>query len=378
MNTLRRRRPAERYRRAETLIVFWRGDQLIASNYLARRESVLVSGVLDLLSVLSDWASARELARAHRALGPASGVARLLEMLADRELVVRQSSRSVRDLPEGWRAWHPHAAFFHFGTKDGAFRQDPQNYNAELIEKAKVQPMPPPTKSVAGRVTGLPRARRLGGLDRALDTRRTWRRFGKAPLSLRDLATLLGRTFGVQARGEIPGQGRIVIKTSPSGGARHPIEAYVVALSVRGLSPGSIHHYDALRHELHRLPGRVARRQLARMIAYQDYFDGAAALVVMAPVFARAMWRYRASHAYRAVLIEAGHLCQTFCLVAASLRLAPFCTIALAERRWERVLALDGISEAPIYLAGVGTRPRDRAAPGWIDGQRPGEERSLP
>lgn len=367
------RRAAEQYRRAPTLVVFWRSDQLIVSNYLAGRESVLVAGVLDVLAVLAEWTTARELSRRHRGLGPATAVSRLLELLADRQLIVRRSSRQP-DLPDGWRAWHPHAAFFHFGTKDGPFRRDPRNYDRELVEKAKTTPMPPATKTVVGRATTLPNPRRLGTLDRALDTRRTWRRFGSRPVSLRDLATILHRTFGVQARADIPEQGEIVIKTSPSGGARHPIEAYVVALGVDGLPSGSVHHYDAALRELHRMPGRVTRRQLTRMVAHQDWYQGAAAVVIMAPVFARTMWRYRASHAYRAVLIEAGHLCQTFCLVASLLRLAPFCTIALSERRWERVLGLDGIAEAPIYLAGVGSRPRDRLAPGWIDGA-PGDER---
>jgi len=368
----------EQYRRAETLVMFWRHGQPLICNYLAGREWILVPGVLDVLVTLTSWTSAAALSRRHPTLGRPAVVATLLDLLADRRLLVRRSARSPQGLPDGWLAWHPQAAFFHFGTKNGAYRRDPQNYNAELAAKAKVLPMPSPTKSTAGLVTRLPAPRRLGSLDEALDQRRTWRRFGATPVSLRDVATLLRRTFGVQARGVIPGQGSMVIKTSPSGGSRHPIEAYVVAFEIRGLPKGSIHHYDALRHELHRLPGRVPRRELASMIAHQDYFHDAAAVVIMAPVFARTMWRYRNSHAYRAVLIEAGHLCQTFCLVATSLRLAVFSTIALSERRWERALGLDGINEAPIYLAGVGTRPHDRLPPGRIAARLIDDQRQPP
>jgi SagB-type dehydrogenase family enzyme len=76
--------------------------------------------------------------------------------------------------------------------------------------------------------------------------------------------------------------------------------------------------------------------------------------VFLTAVFPRARWKYRFPRAYRTVLIEAGHFCQTFCLVATSLGLAPFCTMALAESRIEKAL---GVNEGVIYAAGVGKRP---------------------
>jgi hypothetical protein len=54
------------------------------------------------------------------------------------------------------------------------------------------------------------------------------------------------------------------------------------------------------------------------------------------------------------VLVEAGHLCQTFCLAATWLGLAPFCTMALADSAIEKDLAIDGINESILYAAGVG------------------------
>jgi len=67
------------------------------------------------------------------------------------------------------------------------------------------------------------------------------------------------------------------------------------------------------------------------------------------------------ARAYRAVLIDAGHLCQTFCLAATWLGLAPFCSMAFADSRIEQDLQLDGVRESLIYVAGVGARPRG----GW-------------
>jgi SagB-type dehydrogenase family enzyme len=81
-------------------------------------------------------------------------------------------------------------------------------------------------------------------------------------------------------------------------------------------------------------------------------------VVFLTAVFPRTQWKYKYARAYRAVLVEAGHLCQTFCLTATWLGLAPFCTMAFADTRIEEVLGVDGISESVIYAMGAGTRIR--------------------
>jgi hypothetical protein len=53
-------------------------------------------------------------------------------------------------------------------------------------------------------------------------------------------------------------------------------------------------------------------------------------------------------------MLDAGHLCQTFCLVATWLGLAPFCTAALKDTLIEKDLGIDGICESVLYVAGVG------------------------
>ena len=80
----------------------------------------------------------------------------------------------------------------------------------------------------------------------------------------------------------------------------------------------------------------------------------------MTAVFARAMWKYPHPRAYRVVLLDAGHLGQTFCLTATRLGLAPFSTAALADTLIERDLGIDGISESVIYVTGVGEPARVR------------------
>jgi SagB-type dehydrogenase family enzyme len=171
-----------------------------------------------------------------------------------------------------------------------------------------------------------------------------------------------GVPAGIQAWRTLPGRlGEIPLKTYPSGGARHPLELYVLARDVRGLARG-LYHYAADRHVLERLPARVGRRRVQDYLPRQYWFDAAGVVVFFTAVFARTRWRYRFGRAYRAILAEAGHACQTFCLVATRLGLAPFCSMALADSRIEADLGIDGISESVLYAAGAGLRPASEQA----------------
>jgi SagB-type dehydrogenase family enzyme len=148
-------------------------------------------------------------------------------------------------------------------------------------------------------------------------------------------------------------------KTSPSGGARHPGEVYLLPLRVAGLARG-IYHYDGLRHRLSRLRSFGSVNRIVEYAAGQDFLANASALFIMTAVFPRVLWKYRFSRAYRIVLLDAGHLCQTFCLVATWLGLAPFCTAAFRDTALEKLIGVDGIRESAIYIAGVGTVPTER------------------
>jgi SagB-type dehydrogenase family enzyme len=169
---------------------------------------------------------------------------------------------------------------------------------------------------------------------------------------------LLGLTWGVQGWIDIPRVGPLAIRTSPSGGSLHPIEAYLLARNVRGLRPG-LYHYDGAAHRLDMLRHGASSRQFVRYLEGQWWFGGASFVVFMTAVFERTQWKYDYPRAYRAVLMEAGHLCQTFCLTATWLGLAPFCTIAFKDSLIEQALGVDGVSESVLYAAGAGTRPPD-------------------
>ena len=126
-----------------------------------------------------------------------------------------------------------------------------------------------------------------------------------------------------------------------------------MALRVEGLALG-LYHYQPVTHQLEVINTNVSSQKAWLYCARQHFVRKAAALFLMTAVLPRTMWKYRHARAYRVVLLDAGHLCQTFCLVATWLGLAPFCTAALKDTLIEKDLGIDGIRESVIYVAGVG------------------------
>jgi SagB-type dehydrogenase family enzyme len=364
--------PPRAFRRRAALVCSWSGPDLVVDNYATGVRTSVTPVALEILDFLSEWRTLPEIQARFPAFTRPS-LTRMMAALAARALVVgsgRPRADRMEAALQAWAPWNPAAGLLHFSTKDVAFVQDYDEGERLLREQARRQPPPSPLKAYAkARFQALPAPPRVGALPEVLLRRRTWRRFSARPVRAADLATLLGLTFGIQGWMALGELGRVPLKTSPSGGARHSIEAYVLVLRVAGLGPG-LYHYAPDRHGLERLRRGATPAQIERYLPAQWWYRGAGAVVFLTSVFPRVMWRYDYPRAYRAVLIEAGHLCQTFLLLATWLGLAPFCTMALADSRIERDLGLDGVTESVLYAAGVGSRP-----PGVESAQAPAPRR---
>ena len=353
------RRPADarRVRRSPHLVLHWKRGTLVLRNYATGRAAAATPLVCRVLDFCSDWRTCGEI-RDELGIGSDSFVRTLVRRLLARSFVEQAGRRQdprVRAM-SALDCWNPEAGFFHTSTRDVRFLATPGAWR-HVPPETQSGAMPRAVKRYPRASTiPLPRPEADPAFSKVVLARRTWRRFSVSPASVDEIATILGLACGVQqwvraAGGEAP------LKTSPSGGARHPIEAYVVARDVRGLKPG-VYHYAADRHALSRLRGPVAPARLRAYLPGGGYFAAASALVFFTAVFERQIWRYRYSRAYRASLIEAGHVCQTFLLAATSLGLAPFSLIALADSVIEKDLGIDGIGESVLYCAGVGRPPR--------------------
>ncbi len=354
------------YRRSPHLVCYWSGEQLFFENYLTRKRIRAAPLAFEILELFNRWRPAEALAKHFPQFRPGELRLALVALehcsLLERCDHVPSPRKSALD---PWKDWSPAAAFLHFSTKDMCSGRDLPEMVRRLLRRAERVTMPSPVK----RYRGAPQVRLSvpemnGEFSQVLLARRTWRKFSSDPVELSALSTLLGLTFGVQWWVDVPRLGRMALKTSPSGGARHAIETYVLVRRVTNVQPG-LYHYAADKHCLERLRRGASSSQVARYLAGQRWYGSAAALVLMTAVFRRPQWKYQSARVYRAVLIEAGHLCQTFCLVATRLGLAPFCSMALADSRIEADIGIDGVSESVLYAAGVGTPPRNLKWAPW-------------
>ena len=197
-----------------------------------------------------------------------------------------------------------------------------------------------------------------GAYFEALLARRTTRAFRSdeaLPLSLLEL--MLYSVFGAHGIKQFAEGVYAIKRTSPSGGALHPIEAYLLAINVESL-PSGLYHYESETHslaELERIEGVDVRDLAFRFTAGQTYFGEAHALVIHVARFDRIFWKY-AQHrkAYKAVLMDSAHLSQTFYLTAAHLGLGAFYTGAINDANIDRRLKLPRLRESAIAINGLG------------------------
>ncbi len=346
---------AVRVRRSPHLVFYWRDNALIVHNYATGDTAAATPVVCALLDGCATWRSTIDLARAFDTTAPR--MRRLIAGLLRRRLLHR-AGRPLDPRERAMRAfdrWNPAAGFYHTASRQVRFIPTRE---AELIlrRQARTWPVPRAVKRLAGAdAIRLPPPVASGEFPRVLLARRTWRRFSTRRVSPEQLATALALSAGVQAWVRT-GIGDVPLKTSPSGGARHPIECYVAVRRVTGL-PAGLYHYAADVHRLERIRRGDMTRRLRVWMPHSEYFARAAFVVVFTAVFERQLWRYPYARAYRAALAEAGHVCQTFCLTATWLGLAPFCLMGLADHEIERDLRIDGVGESVLYAAGAGMRP---------------------
>jgi len=342
-------------RRSPFLVTYWEGGKHWIYNYLTRTKHEGTASTLAILEATSQWTVRAEV---RGALDDEGDVDAAIDDMVTNGLLdaTGRKPSATESALSAWSRWNPVGGFFHAATKtlgtppvDGKPR--------ELAAFRFERDFPPALKHYTDRPrVKLPLSKPAKLPADVLQQRRTWREFGARKLTLAEISTLLGTTFGVQQWMD-SGYGQFVaLKSSPSGGARHSIEAYVLAFEVEGLECGT-YHYCPDTHALTLLPPSTSKELLKTFVPEQPGFHDPAAFIVMTSVFARMQYKYPHPHAYRVVLLDAGHLGQTFALVATSLRLAPFCTAAIDAPRIEQHLEIDGIGEGVVFAVGVGARP---------------------
>jgi SagB-type dehydrogenase family enzyme len=252
---------------------------------------------------------------------------------------------------DSWK-WGLQAGVFHFGIKDPAIANEAET-DALLRQIAERDPRPPLFTRNEGHadVASLPAATSTGFM-RLVRQRRSRRTFADEPISLESLSDCLYAGLAVDGWIDHPILGELPHAMTPSAGALNPYEAYVLAQRVEGLSPG-LYHYSAVEHTLGLEP-RSQAFPAALALGGQQWAEQAAALILLVAHFDRSMWKYRHPDAFRAVLIEAGHIGQNITLAATAHELAAVGSSTIADSVAEPALGLTALTEAFVYGIGLG------------------------
>ena len=161
---------------------------------------------------------------------------------------------------------------------------------------------------------------------KVLESRRSIRRFGSTPITLRQLGEFLYRVARV--RRILPADGQSLLydssdRTYPGGGGCYELEIHLVVDRCADLAPG-LYHYDPLEHRLSTYPADPAACEALLRDASRANGSGQRppVLFVLTARFGRMMWKYQ-TLAYAAILKDVGVLYQSMYLVATAMGLAP-------------------------------------------------------
>ncbi|MCF8112032.1 MAG: SagB/ThcOx family dehydrogenase [Desulfobacteraceae bacterium] len=180
-------------------------------------------------------------------------------------------------------------------------------------------------------------------LEQAFLQRRSERSYADAPLSMKEISQLLWAAQGITSpRG---------FRTAPSAGALYPLEIFVAAGDVEGLSDG-IYRYLPETHSLKCEVSGDKREELSAAALHQSAVRQAPAVFVFTAVFERTTGKY-GKRGNRYVFMEAGHAAQNLCLQTVSLDLAAVTIGAFDDSRVSRILELNSDTR-PLYLLPVG------------------------
>lgn len=314
--------------------------------------------------------SARHWTEAGEEVDPGSDWHVLLEaglLISDSEdhAAHRHRDEGIRD-----GHWWPLAALAHrhgrwSGVNSAAEMRENNLVTASDLRQQLGAP-PPAVQACPGTYQKLPVVEATA-YDQLLERRTTCRNFDtQRSISHELLAQLLQRTVKAQAVVQVDADTAFLKKHVPSGGGLHATETYLLVQRVQGLAPG-LYHYHPVEHALVALPRQCDRPLQAVaecMVSGQDWFANAAAHLVLVPRYARTQWKYRNhAKAYRALLLDIGHISQALYMAATERGLAAFVTAAINDVDTEQVFGLDGITQGPVAVVGVGWRSDTLATP---------------
>jgi len=351
-----------RVKRSSSIVVLLEHDEFVFHNFLGQQTFAANPTALEILRRLHAWTDLEALEDMFVGYSRESidrSVRQLIELGA---IIVEASASAVldEDYIRTW-AWGPLSAAYHFSSRDGAFISADDGMEI-LRQQAKFMPSPPlfqsntdPTSDIA-----LPLREAYAEPFLTMARRRTNRVMHDAPIALEHLSDCLLFSMAITAFIEDPDIVDLPLKMTPSGGGRNPYEAFVCVRNVTGLSPAT-YHYSALERTLG-VVGAGPPPPFPDLLAGQQWTATAAAVIFLVANFERTMWKYQDPHAYRVVVMEAGHIAQNIMLVATRHGFVANPSGAFSRRQVEDTLGVGAVTQSVVYSLALGV-PDEDASP---------------
>jgi SagB-type dehydrogenase family enzyme len=196
-------------------------------------------------------------------------------------------------------------------------------------------------------------------LTSVMEDRKSVRRHGAAPITVKQLGEFLDRTAGLRPARDV-NHDRVPYdirqRVYPGGGACHPLEIYVAAARCDGLVAG-LYHYDPGAHALEQLPVDPSdvTALLQSTVSMMDDRERPQLLIVLTARFGRMSWKYEGI-AYALLLKEVGVLFEAMYLVATAMGLAPCAVGAGDAANFARLIGSDPLEESSVGEFLLGSR----------------------
>ena len=229
-----------------------------------------------------------------------------------------------------------------------------KSLSAVVSDQSKGVDFPSVQKEFSGEMIGLPDfnesiIKKQSVFD-CIKDRKSNRSFKNESISLQELSFLLWATQGVKEKLQ---NGKVTLRTVPSGGARHPFETYLAVNNVENLSSG-VYRYQPLEHSLvflFNLENQTADLTVAAL--GQSFVGESAVTFIWSAIPYRTEWRYT-TESKKIILQDSGHLCQNLYVACEALGLGTCAIGAYNQELFDDLLKLDGKDEFTVYVAPVG------------------------
>lgn len=185
-------------------------------------------------------------------------------------------------------------------------------------------------------------------VEEAIFKRRSVRSYRNEPLTLEEVSQLLWAGGGVTIDG-ITGATRAY----PSAGGIYPLEIYLVAGNVKGLTPG-IYHYKWQRHTISLVKRGDFREELTTAAFGQRMIMNAPISIVFTGLYSRTTRRYGTRGETRYVPMDVGGAGQNIHLQTEALGLGTVIIGAFYDEKVKEILGTK--DETPLYIMPVGRK----------------------